>query len=186
MTTFHLIERNSGLFGLTESARDMNPTKAAPAKKPQDQVHDALKTAVMSVLDDQKLDVGGKILKIKAILKAREDAVLALAGDTPSRPAPKKSVREQQDNGLDNGLHDDDVQESDRSGIGLESFFDEMRGGSGVDTQALFECCESGAPTFTHAQESAECATLNRDLRKLRRGSGVRHKSADQWESFRD
>lgn len=72
--------------GLFESEGYMDPaaTPAESTASPEEAVSLAFKAAVNKVLDDTSLDLGGKMTKIKAILKSQESAMAALVGDSKS------------------------------------------------------------------------------------------------------
>ena len=69
----------------------MDPASAPPAETeatPEEAIGLAFKAAVVKVLDDTSLDLGGKMGKIKAILKGQESAMAALGGDKKAEEAP--------------------------------------------------------------------------------------------------
>ena len=74
--------------GITMSDPAMNPDAAVGSSKPSDAIKESFKTAVHAVIDDDSLDVAGKIKKIKAILQAQEKALgLFDSGTATSTPA---------------------------------------------------------------------------------------------------
>lgn len=62
---------------------------------PEQQVEQAFKAALVAVIEDAKMDIPGKLAKLKTIMQASETAMAAITGqDKTNTPAPDKAASE--------------------------------------------------------------------------------------------